>query len=106
MSAVTFEEVLKAIKNPRLPVINEREVSRCMTALASCGLDLATNLPALAKSHRRRKHLSQGEIVIECLTMEESELVGHLSELYADCYIALADWVVAWNRAQIQGLAG
>lgn len=103
MSAVTFDEVLKAIKDSKYQT---EEVTECLIDLASCGVDLAENLPALSREHRRRKRYSQGEIIITSLSMEESELVGQLSELYADCYIALADWIVAWNRAQIQGLAG
>jgi hypothetical protein len=27
------------------------------------------------------------------------------AELYGDCYLALADWVTAWNRRQIQAVA-
>lgn len=101
MSALTFREVLEATTT--FGTAARIDVQRCLMALFAHHEDLAAQLPHLAQAHRRCGS-SQGAIIIEVLALPDRP---HISpDLYADCYLALADWVTRWNRLQMRQVDG
>ena len=82
----TFDEALRAdASHP------------CIQALLAHGEDLAADLPALAKAHRKRRG-TQGQIIWAVLR----EPASGDPDLFADCFLALDRWVRAWNRKHLR----
>ena len=94
---ISFSHALEAVRLSEAFDLRA-DLQECLDALQACGDDLADDLPALAREHRKRKGPSQGTIIVETLRLEPA--AG--AELYADCYLALATWVHDWNRRHLR----
>ncbi len=116
MSALTYKQVLEAAEGkPATP-----EIRACLRAL-SLEDNLAEFLPMLRQVHRALADdnaMTQGRLVVRAMRAKSPEALAtwvalatarkrklsfkHALSLQADCCLALADWVLAWNRRQLR----
>ena len=99
---ISFNHALEAVRLSEAFDLRA-DLQECLYALQACGDDLAPDLPALARAHRKRKGPSQGTIIVETLRLGPTHKGGPThKDLYADCYLALATWVHEWNRRHLR----
>ena len=112
VGAVTFEAALAGVQT--WPEVHARGVGQCLEAFAASREDLAGELPTLAKMWRESGK-TQGQVVIAVLKAgpptihakgapfgKSRKAPREAARLYADCYLALSEWCLAWNRKQIK----